>query len=276
MVIKGSILAGLTKQAAPSRALNPATLPDMRLENEYHDPYMAWKKDPTPKNTGALVKAVKPVIDKGIRSYGRGGQRSSPIIRSKAKQIVMDSLERYDPKQAKLQTHLMEQLKGLHRYAGQQSNILSVPERVMLDRQHLDETARELQDWLGREPSDKEVADKVGLSLKRIKYVRQLQNPVSEGMNANRSEQNLGAPTSPAVAQQDTDAWVNFVYHGLTDIEGSSLPVVMEYTLGLYGKPKLSTAQLAQKLNISPGRVAQLRAQVQAKLDQQDELNMRF
>jgi len=276
MGVKNSILAGLSKQAAPRRALNPATLPDLRLEQEYHEPYMAWKENPSPANTGALVKAVRPVIDKGIRSYGGGGGRPSPIIRSKAKQIVMDSMERYDPKQAKLQTHLMEQLKGLYRYAGQQSNILSVPERVMLDRQHLDESSRELQDWLGREPSDKEVADKTGLSLKRIKYVRQLQNPVSEGTYAARNEQNMGAPLLPAVEQQNEDAWVNFVYHSLADVKNSSLPVVMEYTLGLHGKPKLSTAQLAQKLNVSPGRVAQLRAQVQAKLDQQDELNMRF
>jgi len=276
MATTNSVLAGLTKQAAPLRALNPATLPDMRLEKEYHDPYMAWKKNPSPTTTGALVKAVRPVIDKGIRSYGGGGQRPSPIIRSKAKQIVMDSLERYDPKQAKLQTHLMEQLKGLYRYAGQQQNILSVPERVMLDRQHLDESTKELQDWLGREPSDKEVADKTGLSMKRLNYVRQLQNPMSEGSYATRNEQNMGAPLQPAVEQQNEDAWVNFVYHSLAEVKNSALPTVMEYTLGLHGKPKLSTAALAQKLNVSPGRVAQLRAQVQEKLDQQDELNMRF
>ena len=276
MAVKNSILSGFSKQAAPRRALNPATLPDLRLEQEYHEPYMAWKENPSLANTGALVKAVRPVIDKGIRSYGGGGGHPTPIIRSKAKQIVMDSMERYDPKQAKLQTHLMEQLKGLYRYAGKQKNILSVPERVMLDRQHLDESSKELQDWLGREPSDKEIADKTGLSLKRIKYVRQLQNPVSEGTYANRNEQNMGAPLLPAVEQQNEDAWVNFVYHSLADVKNSSLPVVMEYTLGLHGKPKLSTAELAQKLNVSPGRVAQLRAQVQAKLDQQDELNMRF
>lgn len=276
MAITGSVLAGLTKQAAPLRALNPATLPEMRLEKEYQEPYMAWKKNPSLTNTGALVKAVRPVIDKGIRSYGGGGQRPSPIIRSKAKQIVMDSLERYDPKQAKLQTHLMEQLKGLYRYAGQQQNILSVPERVMLDRQHLDESTKELQDWLGREPSDKELADKTGLSMKRLKYVRQLQNPLSEGTYASRNEQNEYAPLLPAVEQQNEDAWVNFVYHSLAEVKNSSLPTVMEYTLGLHGKPKLSTAALAQKLNVSSGRVAQLRAQVQEKLDQQDELNMRF
>jgi DNA-directed RNA polymerase specialized sigma subunit len=273
---KNSILSSFTNEKKPLRALNPATMPGMRLEQEYQEPYTAWKKNPTPETTGVLVKAVKPIIDKGLRSYGGGGQRPTPIIRAKAKQIVMDSLDRYDPKQAKLQTHLMEQLKGLYRYAGKQRNILSVPERVLLDRKHLDTSAKELQDWLGREPSDKEVADKTGLSLKRIKYVRQLQNPVSEGMNANRSEQNTGEPQLPPVAQQDNDAWVNFVYHGLSDINGSPLPVVMEYTLGLHGKPKLSTAQLAQKLNLSPGRVSQLRAQVQAQLDRQNELNMRF
>lgn len=276
MVIKGSILSGLTKQAAPRRALNAATLPDVRLEQEYQEPYMAWKNNPNPTTTGALVRAVRPVIDKGIRSYGGGGQSPTPIIRSKAKQIVMDSLDRYDPKQAKLQTHLMEQLKGLYRYAGQQKNILSVPERVTLDRQHLDESSKELQDWLGREPSDKELADKTGLSLKRIKYVRQLQNPVSEGTYASRNEQNLGAPLLPPVEQQNEDAWVNFVYHSLAEVKNSSLPIVMEYTLGLHGKPRLSTAALAQKLNVSPGRVAQLRAQVQTKLDQRDELDMRF
>tara|TARA_Y100001973_G_C5208638_1_gene343603 strand:- start:6440 stop:7264 length:825 start_codon:yes stop_codon:yes gene_type:complete len=272
-----SVLSGLTKQAAPRKALNKATLPDYRLENEYHDPYMAWKNNPSPENTGNLVKAVKPVIDKGLKSYGGGSDGASRIMRGKAKQIAMDSLESYDPKRAKLQTHLMEHLKGLQRYGGKRRNVLAVPERVLLDRKHLDETTRDMEDWLGREPSDKELADKTGLSIKRIKYVRSLRQPTAEGTIADWQSQNAAeGQTMPAVQQQENDAWVNFVYHDLTSVKNSPLPVVMEYTLGLHGKPKLTTAQLAQKLGVSPGRVAQYRSQIQAKLDQQDELNMRF
>lgn len=276
MVFTGSILNEMSKQAAPRRALTPVTLPDSRLETEYQAPYTTWKEAPTPTNTGALVRAVKPVIDKGIRSYGGGDKNNSPIIRGKAKQIVMDSFEKYDPQKAKLQTHLLEQLKGLQRYKGQQQNIISMPERVVLDRQQLDESTKELEDWLGREPSDKELADKTGLSLKRIKYIRQAQNPLAEGTYTGWKEQSENAPLLPPVEQQDNDAWVNFVYHHLADVKNSSLPVVMEYTLGLHGKPKLSTAQLAQKLGVSPGRVAQYRAQIQEKLDQQHDLEMRF
>jgi len=241
--------------------------PDFLLEPQYLPAYRAWHTTRNPETAGALLKQLNPILDKAITSYGGGSKNAN--LRSRARQITLDSLESYDPTKAKLQTHLLNQLKGLHRYAAQSQQILSVPEQVMLDNQHLYRAEQDLVDRLGRDPSDRELADQTGLSLKRLTYVRQYQRPVAEGVMSG-SAHNEGGPISPAVAQNDPSGWLEFVYHDLNDVDKS----IMEYTLGLHGAHKLPTGEIAKKLNISPGAVSQRAQRIQMKLNQRDDLGL--
>lgn len=248
-------------------ALSPVTLTDTRLEPEYHDVYTSWKNKPSKITMGALITRVRPIIDKGIISYAGGSK--SPTIRSKAKEIVIDSMNDYDPRMARLQSYLLTQLQGLQRYKGQQNNVITVPERVLLDKGRITSAEVELRDKLGREPSDKEIADYTGLSLKRIEYVRSYRPSSAEGAILDQSRNDEGQPgEGPAVVYDDDAAWLEFVYHDLSDIDQT----IMEYTLGLHGSPKLSVTEIAERLGISPGAVSQRAKKIQEMLDQREEL----
>jgi DNA-directed RNA polymerase specialized sigma subunit len=253
----------------PSRRASTVLGGETRLEQKYEPTYTAWKNNPTPQITTDLLNTVQPVIDKALTSYG--SRDPSPNLRSQAKQMTLRALETYDPAKAKLQTHLMNHLKGLHRQAQRERQILSVPEQVALDNQHLFRSEVELRDKLGREPSDQEIADNTGLSLQRLEYIRQSPRmSMSEGTFAAQAEQLESGPMAPAVKQDDPTGWLEFVYNDLNEVDKA----IMEYTLGLHGSPRLPTTEIAQRLNVSPAAISQRAQRIQQKLNQREELGL--
>lgn len=244
----------------------------MPLEPDLALHFDAWKSGPSPATTGRLLKAVHPIIDTALRSYG-GGSVASPTLRSKAKQMAIGAFGTYDPERGTLKTHLLSQLQGLRRSATREQNIISRPEQVGLDYHHLQQSENELRDWYGREPSDLEVADHTGLSLKRIGHIRRSNLPLAEGQTLRpdaEGNSNVPASSRPDQVTQDADAWHSFVYHDL----GATDQVIMDHTLGRNGRPKLSSSQIAQRLGITVGAVSQRTAKIQKLLDQRQELDL--
>ena len=235
-----------------------------KLESDFIEPYKTWKADPSPDNTMALISKAQPTIDRAIRQHV--GQ-PTPLLRSEARRIVIDSLPKYEPSMAGLSTHLTNQLQGLKRIARNQRTILSVPERVALDRQNLEETTREVRDRLGRDPSDIELSDHSGFSLARIQHVRRFSPGVAESMLTDEE----GAPASTHIVggRGMKNTWMHLVYEDLTPIDQR----ILEHTVGLHGKPQLSNGQIAQLLGLSPGAISQRKAKIQAMLDQEDSLS---
>lgn len=250
----------------------PPEAPSM-LEPEWQPHYDAWKANPGPKTNSAMMKAVRPVLDSALRTYG--GSNPSPTLQSKAKILAMQAIERYDPQRAKLRTHLMSHLQGLRRLNAQETQIIGIPERIGLDQHRLRESERELQDKLGRPPSTSELADHTGLSARRIGKIRQVQPGVSEGMttaiSGDSGEEDL--PTGPAVVSGEGEKlWQNFIYHDLPPQD----QLIMEHTLGLHGKPVLPKQRVAQLLGLSPGAVSQRAARIQERLDQRESIGGAF
>jgi DNA-directed RNA polymerase specialized sigma subunit len=245
----------------------PETDPQNLLESEFAEPYNTWKANPSPENATALLKTVHPVLTAALRTYGT---QSSPTLQSRAKIMALDAMDRYDPSKAKLRTHLMFQLQGLRRHAAREQQILSVPEQVALDLNHLRESENHLRDQLGRDPSDSELADHTGLSLKRIGYIRGARPSYAEGSMQRTTSEGEDIYSPPVVERDNVRQWHEFVYHDLAPTD----QLIMEHTLGLHGKPVLANKDLAQKLMISPGAVSQRKAKIQAKLDLREEFGV--
>jgi len=234
-------------------------------ESPYTEAYEAWKTDPTPATRGALLSAVNPVIDTAVSTYAPKG---GPNAKSRARLMALRAFESFDPNRGNLKTHLLSQLRGLQRAQGQAQQIISIPERVVLDRQHLVEEEDLLRDRLGRDPSDAEIANATGLSLKRINYIRQAQ----PGVNTGALVDDTGAPYAPASQVPGVDmpgiVWEELVYHDLSPVDQA----IMDYTLGLHGTQPLPTAEIAKRLGITPSAVSQRKAKIQAFLDEQHEV----
>lgn len=235
---------------------------DNYLENSYKDVYKMWKSDPSPKNTSLMLDKVKPVIDRSISAHV--GFRS-PNLTSQARRLAVKAFKSYDPNLAGLNTHLMNQLQSLKRIARKQTQIITVPERVSLDQGWVSQIENELRDEYGREPNSQEIADKAGISLKRLSHIRRFRQPVSEGMFMDRfaDEESSYVPASTSLGEQH-DPWVDLVY---SDLDATNKKI-LEHSLGLYGSKQMSNQQIANKLSITPGAVSQRKLVIQKKLNE--------
>ena len=236
-----------------------------KLEDGLSTQYTQWKQKDTPQTRHGMLKAVQPIIDRTVASYG-----SHPYITGQAKKLALQALHSYDPQQGKLQSHIQSQLRGLQRIAAQQDQIISLPERVMLDRRDMLQAETELEDRLGRIPSMHELANHTGLTPKRIGYIRGTSPAVASG--SLRGEN--GEPVDPAVQSlqktPDLSLWERMVYEDLSPRD----KVIYDYTLGSHGIQKLSASQLAVKLGVTPAAISQRKAIIQQQLDQESLLGM--
>ncbi len=236
------------------------------LEPDFQEPYAAWKANPTPDGNAAMLKTLQPTIDKAISAHV--GQ-SSPLLQSRARRMALEAVRSYDPTRgSRLGTHLFGHLQGLKRVARQQSTILSVPERVSLDRYRLEESRKSLEAEMGREPTDIELADHTGFSTKRISHVRSYNPAVSQGtMEAAGEGAFTGGVTHGGGSNQDM--WLKMVYEDLDPFDQK----VMEHSLGLHGNEVLANHKIASKLNRSPGFISQRKKYIQQRLDEEQDLS---
>lgn len=238
------------------------------VNTEFDAVYSQWKTNRTPETNTALLKTIQPVIDTAVSSYA--GQDTSPTIKSRARLMALKALETYDPNRGNVRTHLLSQLQGLRRVSAQAQNIISIPEQVSLDYSRLTENENELRDALGRDPTDDEIADSTGLSVRRIRKIRAFNQPVSEGMTTQEvPEESYGGDIASTIPGNNraADAWFDSVYGDL----GPTDKLIVDMTLGKNGRRRTSTQEIARKLNITPGAVSQRAAKIQAMLDKRHE-----
>lgn len=232
-------------------------------ENTFNTQYQSWRGNQTPETNMKILQAVQPTIDTALSSYV--GKSPSPIMRSRARLMALNALQTFDPSRGNVRTHLLSQMQGLRRLAAKEQNIISIPEQVGLDFQRLEQAENELRDKFNRDPSDDEVADFTGLSIKRLRKIRNFHQPIAEGMTATATDEN----SPPELASRlpgdnsSTDAWLDFVYGDLSPTD----KLIMDMTLGRNGRRQTSTQEIARRLNITPGAVSQRAAKIQTMLD---------
>jgi len=236
----------------------------MKLEQDYREPYLAWKQNPTPENTDKLLTAVQPVLKSAVRTYTSTG---GPLLHARAKQLALDAFQSYAPDRAPLKSHLMSRLQRLRRYATREMSPIRVPEGVAAERQRLAEAERVFADRFARPPSDQELADHLGISVKRLQHVRQYRLPAI----TSHLRDETGMQFDPSVQRtgRTDDAWAELVYGDLPARD----QYIMERSLGMHGHRPMSAKEIAKSLQITPAAVSQRMKRIQQQLDLQDELD---
>lgn len=234
--------------------------------------YPDWQKNQTPEMNTKILGTIQPIIDTAVNSYV--GQSASPVIKNRARLMALKALHSYSPDRGNVKTHLLSQMQSLRRLKAKEQNIISIPEQVGLDFQRLTAAENELRDQLSRDPTDDEIADTTGISIRRIKKIRNFNQPISEGMtvaqigNSEDAANTDIASTLPNYTKH-TDAWLDFVYGDLTPTD----KLIMDMTLGRNGRRPASTQDIARRLNITPGAVSQRAAKIQQMIDQRYQHN---
>lgn len=237
------------------------------LEDELREPYTAWKATPGPAANAAMLKALRPTIEGAIRTHVG---EPNPLLTSRARVMALQGLRGYDPKRGRLQSHLYNHLLGLKRANRQQTTILKVPERVQLDKYHLENAVGELRATLGREPTDAQLADHTGFSPARIAKVRSYSSGLAEGFVEDVGGGNVfGGVRVPGAGGSASSHWRDIVYDGLDEYHRA----VMELAFGLHGRRPMANQDIAAKLRRSPGAISQAKARIQKQLDEEYELS---
>lgn len=233
------------------------------LEDTYRPAYETWKQDQTPEGNATLLNAIDPIVQKGIQMYGP----ESPLAASRGRLLALDAVRKYDPKRSRLQSHLLNHMQGLRRITQQQHSVIRVPERILIESQKLRKHHQELTDTLGREPSDPELSDSLGVNPARIAKIRSYQPGMSSGQVALSGAE--PATQSSNSRNAAADMWTRVVHQGLNPFDQR----VLELSLGLNGNKKLSNQEIASKLNRSAGAISQRKSQIQNLLDQERDLS---
>lgn len=238
-----------------------------KLETEYADAYNAWTQDDNPTTRQQLLTTIQPAINTAVKTFGGGSP--SPAVLGQAKLMALEAARSYKPDRGSLGTHVISHLRGLQRVSAQSQQIISIPERVMLDRRHLQEEEEQLRDQLGRDPSDMEIANASGLSLRRIRHIRSAKLPTNSGGFVDETGDVFDPASLVPGDNQAEDAWRQMVYYDLNDIDRA----IMDFTLGSNGSPVLENREIARRLRISPGAVSQRKSKIQAMLDLRTQIS---
>jgi DNA-directed RNA polymerase specialized sigma subunit len=218
-------------------------------EDALNKAWKAWQGNKNAETMQALTKETQPIVAKALTSYA---PNSSPAVKSYAKILVRKALHSYDPaKEAKLRTHLMIQLQPLQREAGTYET-LHIPERVRLDRSVIDRRSNEFLERNGYEPSDSELADFSGLSVKRLQHIRQYAKmQVPESRTRPQSENDISTPPTEI---EGLNVWKEAVYDGL----GSMDQRIYDLKTGKNNSQNpLSVNEIAGKLKMTPSAISQ-------------------
>lgn len=233
--------------------------PPSLLEPEHAPAYNAYVASPSPKNATALLTSIHPILTEAVRSYA-GSEVGSATTMANAKSLALQAVGRYDPSRAKLRTHLLSHLRGLRRQTSRASGGVYYPEATRIDAQRLDAALPDLRDDLGREPSTAELADHLGIDMKRIEKARGVSGVLTGSQMADTGF--AAKKVDPAA----WDTWLKIVHVDSNPID----QVILEHSFGLFGKPILSGGEIAKKLRLSPGAISQRRARLQSSIDEYD------
>lgn len=237
-----------------------------KINKEFESVYSAWQQKPQPKQMSQMLDTVEPIITQGLSNY-TGGLGRSPNMRSKAKKLAIDAIKSYSPEKGDIRTHLMSHLQRLRRLAAHERQLIRLPERVAVSQQALLQTEKDLEDELSRPPSDQEIADRMGMGLKRIASVRNAVRALPEAMVMQPQEEGLAAEPGTVPLTVGTDEWAEIVY---LDLDPTS-QFILERMYGLHGHNTMNMSQIAKKLKLSVPAISQRWNKIQKILDERED-----
>jgi DNA-directed RNA polymerase specialized sigma subunit len=227
------------------------------MSDDLNKAYETWTKDQTPAGNVRFLESMRPVMQSAVKTYVGN---DDPTAMSHAKMLTLGAARKFDPKNKnQLRTYLLTQMQPLRRFAAKRRFVTHIPESVQYEASGIHAATKDLAEQLGRDPSDMELADKTGLSLKRLKHVRAFAAPRAEGVPLDTESMD------PAVQfNKPMDEWTDFVYHDLEDVDRK----VMEWRTGYNGNPVLSTTEIAKRLGLSLGAVSQRVNKITARIEE--------
>lgn len=230
-----------------------------KIEDEYYELYYRYKFGTDEEALRELLKALRPVIEKGLRTFAGP---SAKYLYGRAKLIVKHAIDIYDPQKAPLKSYIMLHLQRLLRETGK-TGVIEASEQQRVEFKRLQDATKELEDSLGREPTDEELADYTGFSLKKIEKLRRALGGLPESQY-----QTMEVLSGKQLSPETMELIMDTVYIELDVLD----KFIMEHYFGLRGKRQMTIEEIARSLNKSVGWVHKRIRFIEAKISEIAEL----
>ena len=216
--------------------------------------YEIWSSDPSDENFATVLKSVQPTIRYALAANNAVGDN---LIETKAKVLAAKAIKSYDPSYgSSLPTYLSTQLQKLTRYTREARSAIKIPERQLYAAAEL---AKAEEEWKekhgGKEPTVSDLADTMGLSIKKIEEIRkQFIRQVSERsyFSGATEEDNQSSVDDQSKSVTDfTKEAIGYVYNDLAYRDKK----ILEYMTGYGGSDILDHDQIAKKMKLSTSQV---------------------
>ena len=215
------------------------------------DAYKKWQADQTPESLAAVISELEPSINAEIHRYAG----PKPLLRGQAKQLAIGAIRSYDPAQgAQLRSWVTTQLQPLSRYSASLKPV-KIPEVAARQAAEINRLETELADELGYNPSVEELADKSGISVRRIQKLKQMVRPVvAEGTLQSTDTDEGPVGLNPAV---DTVRSMSGVEEAAYESLSPRDKQIFDMKTGKHGQKLLSNQEIATRLGVTPALISQ-------------------
>lgn len=212
------------------------------------DAYAAWAKSPTPENLKAVLDDLEPTINSEVQRFSG----PKPLLRSRARALAVRAIRTYDPASgAKLRSWVVTQLQPLSRYNNSLKPVY-VPEDAARKSYAVSKARESFVDEYGRDPSDEELADAVGISVARLRKVQKMTPAVMNEPQEPENEDD-NAPDYAVYRSNPLRAASDAVYAGLGERDRR----IYDMRTGSHGQKETSGQDIASLLKVSPALVTQ-------------------
>ena len=179
---------------------------------------------------------------------------------------LMKAVERFDPaKGGKLSTYGAWWIKqSIKRALANQSKTIRLPVHLVDKISKMRRTAMKLQEVLGREPTDEELAEELGMTASRVSQLRtaairpaSLDAPIGDEDSNNFSEvvQDENAATPYQELEEKT---VSAMLQEMVKTLDSREATILRYRFGLDGGSEKTLEEVGQKFGVTRERVRQI------------------
>lgn len=210
--------------------------------------YSAWAKSPTPENLKAVLDDLNPTITSEIQRFSG----PKPLLRSRARALAVKAIRSYDPSSgAQLRSWVVTQLQPLSRYNNSLKPVYA-PEDAARKAYAVAKARDAFVDEHGRDPTDDELADEVGISVARLRKVRKMTPAVVNEPQATSDDDDV-TPDYAVYRSNPVQAATDMVYDGLDERDRR----IFDMRTGSHGQGVSSGQDIASLLKVSPALVTQ-------------------
>jgi RNA polymerase primary sigma factor len=225
-----------------------------------------------------MIKANLRLVVKIAREYEDYGMPLLDLI-NEGNMGLMKAVERFDPsKGAKLSTYSAWWIKqAIKRALANQSKTIRLPIHVVDKLFHMRKATVKLHEELGREPTDEELGEELGMSARKVAQFR------TAAIRPASLEAPLGDDDTSRIADVVRDESASTPYEhleGKTNVElmqdlVKTLPIreaeILRYRFGLDGDQERTLEEVGEKFGVTRERIRQIQNIALARLRKEIE-----